>query len=231
MAEAPLPTRGRAAEWLRAKLEPLLAELELRMRRIAELENPQRAYAKLLRLHYSEVRASLPLLLTAERVVVERGPEDRVGAGMVSWLREHAAEELHHDEWLVEDYAAIGGTPDELLNLPGSPTVAALVGSVYYWILHAHPVAILGYYAVLEGSSPSQTLIDKLEASTGYPAGAFTTLRRESDIRMAHDNEVFDLIDELPLTSDQKELISMTALQTADLLIHMADELLDSAAG
>ena len=28
-----------------------------------------------------------------------------------------------------------------------SPAVAALVGSQYYWLLHHHPVALLGFVA------------------------------------------------------------------------------------
>ena len=35
------------------------------------------------------------------------------------------------------------------------PSVAGLVGSQYYWILHHHPVAFLGYVALMEGYPPT----------------------------------------------------------------------------
>ncbi|HEY1298489.1 MAG TPA: iron-containing redox enzyme family protein [Chloroflexota bacterium] len=216
-----------ASDRLRAKLQPILAEVAARSELMAEHEGVRQVYVALLRLLYSEVRASVPLLLAAERAALKRAPVDQVAAGIAGWLREHALEEQHHDEWLLEDYAATGGDPGELLRLSGSPTIAAMVGSVYYWTLHAHPVAIPGYCAVLEGSPPSQAFIGQLEERTHYPAQAFHTLRQHSDVDVDHAAEVFNLIDRLPLGAEQEALIGMTALQTADLLIAAADELLE----
>jgi len=101
----------------------------------------------------------------------------------------------------------------------------------YYWILHAHPVAILGYCAVLEGNPPSTAFIDTLAARTGYPAEAFNTLRHHSDIDIGHGDELFALIDHLPLNPANEAVIGTAALQTADLLIEAADELLQSLPG
>jgi hypothetical protein len=216
-----------ASDRLRGKLEPVVNEVAARTQLLADHDLPREVYGELLRLLYSEVRASVPLLLASEREAVDRAPDDPVAAGMVDWLREHAVEERHHDEWLLEDYAAIGGDPPDLVANPGSPTIAAMVGSVYYWVHHAHPVAMLGYCAVLEGSPPSSGFIDQLQARTGYPPAAFNTLRHHSDIDIDHATEVFELIDDLPLSPKHEALIGMTALQTADLLIAAADELLE----
>ena len=155
--------------------------------------------------------------------------DDLVAAGITGWLDAHAIEELHHDQWLLEDYQALGGDPAELAAMPGSPSIAAMVGSAYYWTLHVHPVAILGYCAVLEGNPPSAAFINTLEARTGYPPRAFMTLRHHSTIDVDHGDELFHLIDRLPLSPEQESLIGMTALQTADLAIEAADELLDRA--
>lgn len=212
---------------LRIKLEPLVAEVAARTQLLADHDLPREVYAQLLRLLYSEVRASVPLLLASEREAVDRASTEPVAAGIVDWLREHAVEERHHDEWLLEDYAAIGGDPAELVAYPGSPTIAAMVGSVYYWVHHAHPVAMLGYCAVLEGNPPSGRFIDQLQSRTGYPPAAFNTLRHHSDIDIDHAAELFQLIDRLPLTPEHEALIGMTALQTADLAIAAADELLE----
>jgi hypothetical protein len=147
---------------------------------------------------------------------------------LIHWLREHIEEETDHDSWLLDDYRRIGGDPDVLVARPGSPTVGAMVGSVYYWTLHAHPVAILGYCAVLEGTPPTSVFIDRMMQSTGYPPEAFHTLREHSDIDVNHGTELFELLDNMPLTTHQEAIVGMTALQTADLLIAAGEELLDA---
>jgi hypothetical protein len=225
-----IPVRAGAASRLRAKLEPVLTEVSARSQLIADHHDPRATYRSLVRLLHAEIRASVPLLRVSEREAAALAAHDPVAAGIVDWLGEHAVEELHHDQWLLDDYGVIGGDPDELVRQPGSPTIAAMVGSVYYWCLHAHPVAILGYCAVLEGSPPSTGFIDTLQARTEYPAVAFTTLRHHSDIDVDHSAELFALVDRLPLTAEHEALIGMTTLQTADLLIEAADQLLDAAA-
>jgi hypothetical protein len=225
--EASTTTPGAgASRRLRRKLEPLLDEVSARTALLAERPDVRRVYVDLVRLLYSEVRASVPLLQAALRAAERLAPDDPVAAGITDWLDQHSIEELHHDEWLLDDYRILGEDPTDLLAAAGSPTIAAMVGSIYYWTLHAHPVAVLGYCAVLEGSPPSGVFISDLEARTGYPSAAFTTLRHHSDIDVDHGADLFDLIDVLPLTARHEALIGMAALQTADLLIDAAEALL-----
>jgi hypothetical protein len=198
---------------------------------MAEHPNPQGMYRALLELMFSEVRATVPLMVAAGRRAVELADEGDATAGpMVDWLRRHAREERHHAAWILDDYARVGGDADALTARPGSPTIAALVGSVYYWTLHAHPAAILGYCAVLEGYPPSGAFIEQLVRTTGFPEEAFGTLRHHSTVDVRHGGEVFDLIDRLPLGPRHQAVVGMTALQTADLLIAAGDELLQSLA-
>jgi Iron-containing redox enzyme len=218
-----------AAPWLRAKLGPLVAEVSARSKMMADHPNPRAVYRALLELMHSEVRATVPLLVAAEQQAVELAARgDAVAGAMVGWLQLHTREEHDHANWILDDYARVGGDPEALVVRPGSPTIAALVGSVYYWSLHAHPVAILGYCAVLEGYPPSGTFIGQLIRATGFSEKAFATLRHHSTIDVRHGGEVFELIDRLPLGARQKAVIGMTALQTADLLIVAGDELLGS---
>ena len=58
--------------------------------------------------------------------------------------------------------AGTGQNRWSILTRPPSPTVAAAVGAQYYWILHYHPVALLGYVATLEGTLPTVELLDDL---------------------------------------------------------------------
>ncbi len=222
-------TAGSAASRLRAKLEPLVAEVSARSRMMTEHPDPRAMYRALLELLYSEVRATVPLLAAAQLRAAEMAAQgDAVAGAMMAWLHEHIVEEADHAAWILGDYARVGGDPDVLTLSPGSPTVAALVGSVYYWTLHAHPVAILGYCAVLEGYPPASAFIEHLIQATGLPDGAFDTLRHHSTIDVEHGGEIFDLVDQLPLGPRHEAVIGMTALQTADLLVVAGDELLSS---
>ena len=42
-----------------------------------------------------------------------------------------------------------------------------VVGAQYYWILHYHPVALLGWIGLLEGYPPAPEMLDELMARTG----------------------------------------------------------------
>jgi Iron-containing redox enzyme len=217
------------AQGLRTKLAPLMTEVSARSGLIAQHPKPRAMYPALLEMMYSEVRATVPLMIAAERRTVELAAHgDEIADVMIAWLRLHIREEADHATWILRDYAVIGGDAEALTLRPGSPTIAALVGSVYYWTLHAHPVAILGYCAVLEGYPPSRTFIERMIHATGFPEEAFSTVRHHSNIDVGHGDEVFRLIDRLPLPAPQEAVIGMTALQTADLLIAAGDELLRS---
>jgi hypothetical protein len=186
-------------------------------------------YRALLELLYSEVRATVPLLeAAAQRAAGLAAQSDAVAEAMIPWLRDHIVEEADHADWILVDYVQVGGDPETSKARPGSPTIAALVGSVYYWTLHAHPVAILGYCAVLEGYPPSSAFVEHLIRASGFPEAAFDTLRHHSTIDVEHGREIFDLVDQLPLNGRHEAVIGMTALQSADLLIVAGDELLGS---
>jgi hypothetical protein len=214
---------------LQAKLAPLLAEVSARGVLMVEHERPQMAYTELLRVLHSIVKASVPLLQTAEAEASNRADADPVAAGIMKYLNDLSVSSRNRDKEILADYVKIGADPTDLVLAPGSPTVAAMVGSIFYWVLHAHPLAVLGYCAVLEGTPPSEEFVDRLEASTGFVPGAFGSLRRQS---LRDDNragEIFELMDSLPLTAGHEALVSLAALQTADFLVAAGDEVLANA--
>jgi hypothetical protein len=192
-------------------------------------DNPRRVYKELIRFLHSCVRASVPLLEASRMRARELAGSDPVAAGMVDWLDVHIREERDHDSWLLGDWAAAGGDAGELSAALGSPAVAAMIGSVYYWVFHAHPAAVLGYCAIVEGAPPSDRFISDLQARTGYPSAAFDTLRHHSAVDVDHGGEVFHMIDTLPLPSRLESLIGMTALQTLEYLVAAGDEVLQRA--
>jgi pyrroloquinoline quinone (PQQ) biosynthesis protein C len=104
-----------------------------------------------------------------------------------------------------------------LRRLP-PPEIAALIGSQYYWILHAHPVAVMAYLAVLEGSPPKVETLDGLVAEHGIPEAALATFYKHSQLDISHGEEVFRLIDELPLSAEQTALLGLSAVNVVEHL-------------
>jgi hypothetical protein len=163
------------------------------------------------------VRASVPLLEAARRQAFLAN-EDAVCRGLVAYLDRHIEEERHHDEWTLQDLAAAGITPAEVLAALPPASVAALVGAQYYWVLHCHPIALMGYIAMLEGNAPSPELIDRLRADTGLPEALFRTLRLHAAVDPQHRAALDDLLDRLPLDPGHRRLIGLSVTHTAAML-------------
>src|SRR5881396_1667981 len=116
---------------------------------------------------HSIIRTTVPLMEAGRDRAGAMASTDRVAAGVAEYLDRHIGEELNHDEWLLDDLEVLGVTRDEALARVPSPTVAALVGSQYYWLSHYHPVALLGYFAFMEGFPPKPQLIRDLIEGPG----------------------------------------------------------------
>ena len=114
------------------------------------------------------VRASVPLMETArKRALAEMPSRDPVAATVATYFEKHIDEEEGHDEWLLEDLEALGAIAQTCSDRPPSPTVAGVIGAQYYWILHFHPVALLGYSMLLEGYAPAPADVEDLMATDG----------------------------------------------------------------
>jgi hypothetical protein len=107
--------------------------------------------------------------------------------------------------------------------------VAAVVGAQYYWLLHYHPVAILGYIAVLEGYPPSRELIDALIERTGHPRKAFRTLLAHGVLDPRHRDDFDTALDAMPLTQGQEATVRLSALSSARMLADVLHEVVDGA--
>jgi pyrroloquinoline quinone (PQQ) biosynthesis protein C len=164
------------------------------------------------------MRATVPLLHEAARRCRELAPADPVAARLAPYFERHAAEEARHDDWFLEDAAALGLSVEAVLERVPPPEVAALLGAQYYWIRHAHPVALLGCFAVLEGSPPTLAALAALERRSGAPARAFRTFRKHARLDPRHRADLDALVDELPLSRRQWELLETSAVYTADQL-------------
>jgi hypothetical protein len=153
--------------------------------------------------------------------------DDPVAAGVAAYFEVHAEEERDHDLWLLEDLELIDVDRDAVLARVPSPAVAGLVGAQYYWILHYHPVALLGYFALMEGFPPTQEWIDDVIARTGFPREAFRTFEEHGELDTHHRDELYQAIDGLPLTRAHEELLGLSAISTAELVARTVEEVLD----
>jgi hypothetical protein len=215
---------------LRRKIALALPPLVAAQRRLDQHPDPAAAWLAFLGAGYGSIRASVPLLETARDRARDLSPTDPVAAGLVDYLREHAEEERGHDEWLLQDLQSVGVASAELLSRPPSDAVAALVGAQYYWVLHYHPVCVLGYLMVIEGNPPNRRRLLDLQSRSGLPASAFRTMLEHADLDMGHAAELAELLDRLPLSSGHNEALGLSAISTVAGLTRLLTEVGDRLA-
>ena len=189
--------------------------------RVAEL------YPEYLVAMHGVIRASVPLMETALARARDL-EDDPVAAGLAEYLVEHIEEERDHDEWLLEDLEVLGIPRSAVLSRPPTPTIAALVGAQYYWTLHHHPVALLGYIALLEGNPPPPALISELMDRTGLDPKAFRTLIAHGELDPHHRDELEERLDSLPLSAGQSAVLGMSALFATHTLALVIEEVLEA---
>lgn len=178
---------------------------------------------------HAVVRASVPLMQAAVGSAPAAG--DAVAEPLVRYLERHIVEEASHDEWLLTDLEALGIDRSTVLARPPSPAVAALVGAQYYWIRHYHPIALLGYMAVLEGSPPTPEQVELLIRRTGLPRRAFRTLIEHAELDPGHGDEIFGLLDELRPGEDHSTVVGTSAMHTVAALAAVIDGVVDGWEG
>ena len=158
--------------------------------------------------------------------------DDPVAAGLADYLKRHIREEMHSEEpggATLDDLEALGVDTAALRVQPPSPTIAALVGAEYYWILNYHPVAILGYLE-LEAYHPQRASVERLVEKTGLPRAGFRQLLLHAKLDVAHAKELHRVLDSLPLEPQHEQLIGLSALHTISLLMDALLDVVDDGA-
>jgi pyrroloquinoline quinone (PQQ) biosynthesis protein C len=186
----------------------------------------RRLYPDLLFTVHCIIRASVPLMESALAFSRRRAHADPVAAELAEYLAEHIPQEMHHDDWLLEDMEVLRINRAQVLQRIPSPAVAVAVGAQYYWIHHYHPVALLGYIAVLEGQPPVEASLEEAVALTGFPREAFRTFFKHAQLDPHHRDELNQLLDRLQLSAEQSALISISAMSSASLLDRAFEEVL-----
>jgi len=185
-------------------------------------------YPEFLFLVHSMIRSSVPMMEAAEEESRRLAGRDPVGEPLAAYFKKHCREEAGHDDWLLDDLEALGVGREEVWARLPTLTVAHLIGAHYYWVRHVHPVAMLGYLAVLEGNPPQVEQLEAYQQRTGLPAQAFRTLIKHGHLDPRHRDDLNDLLDALPLEPRHHELISLSAFHTIDLVSLSLEEILDA---
>ena len=180
---------------------------------------------------YCIAESSVPLMQAALAELELFTQPRQLTRAFSSYLTRHIKEEARHDQWLLEDLQVLGHEPAQIRARPAPLSIARGVGAQYYWIRHAHPVALLGYMAVLEGSFPGQSTIEETIHHSRHPRQAFRTFLYHAKLDPEHSQEVFELLDRLPLKEDLLRLLDTSFLATLTLLSDNARELLRGLKG
>jgi hypothetical protein len=191
--------------------------------RLAELWPPY------LMTQHAIIRATVPLTETAERRARELAKDDPLAEELVAYFATHVPEELGHDDMLLQDLDVLGVGRETVVRTMPSAGVSSLVGAQYYWVLHHHPVALLGYIAVMEGYPPTPTLIEELMRRTGHPAAAFRTFAEHADLDPGHRDGLDRTLDSLPLTPEHERVIGVSAIATAGAAARVLEALVAEA--
>jgi Iron-containing redox enzyme len=219
-----------ASDRLRRKVELVSGPLGASWARLLAHPRMPELFREYLVTIHCVIRSTVPLMEGTMNRARELADADPVAADVAAYLERHVEEERDHDEWLLDDLELLGMDRGDVLGRVPSATVASLVGAQYYWSLHVHPVALLGYLSFLEGSPPTPDLIEDLVARTGFPREAFRTLAKHGELDPEHGAELEQTIDSLPLTRDQEALLGLSAMWTVNLLGRAIDEIVDHAA-
>lgn len=225
-AEAELTTPRGAAFRLRQKLSLATGPLGAACTSLVEDPRLAELWPEYLIAQHQIIRATVPLTEVAAERARALLDTDPVAGELTAYLDEHVGEELGHDEDLLDDLEVLGLERDEVLARMPSPTVASLVGSQYYWILHYHPIAFLGFVALMEGFPPTAELIRTLIATTGHPAEAFRTFVDHGELDPGHRDRLDHTLDSLPLTPQHEVVMGVSATSSAGLAAEVVREVL-----
>ncbi len=154
---------------------------------------------------------------------------DPVCAPLITYMKKHIAEEMHHDKWYINDLKSISVTEQEVLAQIPSPNIAAMIGSQYYWVKHQHPVAFMGYITALEANPPTEAYVNELIKNSKLPASAFDTLMLHAQIDVNHKEDIIQVLNDLPLTEEQFNLIEMSAFQSYRYLAFIMEDICRTA--
>jgi heme oxygenase len=186
--------------------------------RVLSGEGSREVYTKYLMNVWHYAQHSAIVIGMAGARAVARAPE------LADYLLHHAREELGHEQWALDDLAALGIGKDEVRASRPVPACAAMIGYEYYIAAHANPIGLFGWLYVLEamGEDLGGTIAEKLRADLGLEQGVkFLAGHGEAD--EAHTADLTQQIKEHVSDEDLTD-VHHVADVVADLYTRFFDE-------
>jgi hypothetical protein len=209
---------------LRDKIRVIRGEMDAAAKALWTHPRLREIYPEFLFRNHAVIRSSVPLMQAAAAACEKRLASDPVAEGMLAYFRKHIPEETGHDDWVLDDLETLGFRREDVLKRIPPPSAAALAGAQYYWIRHVHPVALLGFIAVLEGTPPDVAFFENLADRIGLPRRAFSNLLLHGKLDPQHRDDLDRALDALPLTETHHSIMGVSAFQTVNLLTRVVDE-------
>lgn len=165
-------------------------------------------YVAFLTQAYHHVRHTVPLLMACGA---------RLPASQ-EWLRramaEYIAEEVGHEEWILDDIAACGGDSEQVRRSRPHRSTALMVAYAYHQIDRGNPVGFLGMVHVLEGTSTA--LATQAAAAIGsalaLPRQAFRYLSSHGSLDLEHVKFFEKLVNRLEAEEDKQAVIDTASM-------------------
>ncbi len=105
------------------------------------------------------------------------------------YLAHHIAEEVSHEQWVLDDLETLGYNRGEVGESLPLPETISMIGSQLYVINYLDPKALIGYVYVMESMPPGKNLFEYLEAA-GIPRKAMSFLVNHGDADIVHRQEL-----------------------------------------
>jgi hypothetical protein len=202
---------GRQLRVVLDQLAPGLARIASQM---WAAEPAREMYLLWLRDSYHLMSATTSMLSQAVGECERR--DDSASRQLVAFYAAQLGAELDHEIWILQDFAAAGGDPANLVDSVPSLPVARLTGAQYYWLRHCHPISLAGHMAVFEWYPPDQSLPMLLAQRTKLCSSAFRTIGRHISLDAQHGAELQQTLDGLSATGKQRHLLVRSAVAAAD---------------
>ena len=166
-------------------------------------EISKNTYHRFLIEAYHHVKHTTPLLMACGSLLPER----------LEWLREavgeYIEEEMGHQEWILNDITALGGSAEEVRY--GLPSIATEPMVSYAWdtIQRVNPIGFFGMVLVLEGTSVqlATQAAEAIQKSTGLPNEAFSYLTSHGSLDIEHVSFFEKLMNKIDNPQDQEAVI------------------------
>lgn len=156
-------------------------------------------YIAFLTQAFHHVRHTVPLMMA-------------VGARLpvrLSWLRKeiihYTEEEEGHEQWILNDIEAAGGSASTAASGLPSTATDAMVAYAYDTAMRRNPVGFFGMVFVLEGTSVALACnaADRIQASLQLPNRAMTYLRSHGQLDQQHVHDLYAILNRFDEEQDR----------------------------